>query len=77
MESSRSISSRASILDPDNISFSNNDEYGTEFNRISPKLEDEELKRLSKYFEQSREELQKVVFYFKKEKTVLKNQFIF
>ena len=59
MDSSRATS-RASILDPDNISFSNDDHYeNNEQERI--KKEDDELKRLSKYFEQSREELQKVL----------------
>jgi hypothetical protein len=59
MDSSRATS-RTSILDPDNISISNDDRYDTILDEERIKKEDDELKRLSKYFEQSREELQKV-----------------
>lgn len=64
MDASRATSratSRTSILDPDNISIGNDDRYDTILDEERIKKEDDELKRLSKYFEQSREELQKKV----------------
>ena len=59
MDSSRATS-RTSILDPDNISIRDDDRYDHILEEERIRKEDDELKRLSKYFEQSREELQKV-----------------
>lgn len=61
MDESRANSRATSVLDPDNI-FINNDADFSDNAVSTPRvqLQDDDLKRLTKYFEDSRKELQKV-----------------